>query len=442
MEKFDFFISYKRGHNDSMAMLVFYYLKVKGYKVYLDHQCQNTGSYVKQNYERIENTTFYILLISKDNFLKDITTDSWVYKEFSHALENLTENDYNRFIILKETSVNFSDDEFEDFLKTVSNSDSIKKLEEIQLFDISNNQFESNMDNVINACKKCGCFKEELIWNRIYNAQGTTLVSNREKIENSYATLENRFGKDLVKRLAVINNNYSSEDITDFPENRVKRISLLSLAAAIIFCPEYSMVDPEAYDKSMMYKIFKYLLDDEEFQLNIVINTPNSRPVHDASTYKKVGNLSLDELDHIFYATYFKFVYLINKDNIFKKAFKSGRITFSTTKCVIPYSIFQIEYKDEWKEYNHIKIDLYSPYINSNMERLSMLFFHDHHDEYNTWSFFSNQFKKISSSDDNMKIDRFSIKNKESKVWFEKGKKILEKKGYYDYKFDIYNIEL
>ena len=52
-----------------------------------------------------------------------------------------------------------------------------------------------------------------------------------------------------------------------------------------------------------------------------------------------------------------------------------------------------------------------------------MLFFHD---EYNTWSFFSDQFKKISSSDDNMKINKSSIKNKESKVWFEKGKKISE----------------
>ena len=47
------------------------------------------------------------------------------------------------------------------------------------------------------------------------------------------------------------------------------------------------------------------------------------------------------------------------------------------TDNYLPYSFFQVEYKKGNEEEDHIKIDLYSEGMTSNMERRSMIFFKD-----------------------------------------------------------------
>ena len=63
------------------------------------------------------------------------------------------------------------------------------------------------------------------------------------------------------------------------------------------------------------------------------------------------------------------------------------------TDNALPYSIFQIEYKQGYEENNHIKVDLYSEGLTSNMDRRCMVFFKK--DDPENYDFFVKRYEYI-----------------------------------------------
>ncbi|MDO5106653.1 MAG: hypothetical protein Q4D39_00110 [Coriobacteriaceae bacterium] len=59
----------------------------------------------------------------------------------------------------------------------------------------------------------------------------------------------------------------------------------------------------------------------------------------------------------------------------------------------MPFAFFQIIYKDPWKEYNHIKVDLYTEGLANNISRRSMIVFEQ--DDQDTYRFLHNQFSHL-----------------------------------------------
>lgn len=205
-------------------------------------------------------------------------------------------------------------------------------------------------------------------WKELYVQKAGTYLASRAVIESEIATLENRFGKEFIECV-------KAGKVFD-GEQRIKYIRMSCYAASVIFTPHLDMLDHQAYDHGMMFNIFAQLLRDPDFSLEIVTNAPSSCAVADAVKYEKLGNSSLEACpEAVFFGSYAGVTNLIKTDEVFAAAVKEKRFRFMVTENVPPYALFQIVYKDKWRGYNHIKVDLYSEGLDSSMNRRSMIIF-------------------------------------------------------------------
>jgi len=147
-----------------------------------------------------------------------------------------------------------------------------------------------------------------------------------------------------------------------------------------------------------MYYIFGELFKNEDFHLTMVMNAPFSKASADAIKYGKLGNDALkDDEEAIFYLAYGRIDALREKEP-YKTAFNNHQFLFSVTECNLPYALFEIVYDDAHKEYDHIKVDLYSYDIKSSVNRRSMIIFKD--TDKDNYDFFKKQidyFKSLHS---------------------------------------------
>jgi len=97
--------------------------------------------------------------------------------------------------------------------------------------------------------------------------------------------------------------------------------------------------------------------------LDIIINDPDAQVINDAIKYKKIGNSAVEEYpEAIFYGAYASIHDLI-KTPVYQEAFESDRLRFFITDMYLGHSIFNIQYKDDYQDFNHVKIDLYYRYM-------------------------------------------------------------------------------
>jgi hypothetical protein len=136
-----------------------------------------------------------------------------------------------------------------------------------------------------------------------------------------------------------------------------------------------------------MFNIFAKMLQDPEFSLELVINAPGSFAMQDAIDREKLGNSALEAYQEaIFLSSYSNIHRLIQEEPSFAQAYKEKRFRFMVTENVLPYALFQVEYKPGFEEYSHVKVDLYSEGLTSNMDRRCMMIFKQ--DDPDNYSFF------------------------------------------------------
>jgi len=87
-EKYDVFLSYRRDGGETMAILLRDRLTVKGYKVFLDIESLNSGSFNKKLLSVIEGCTDVVVVCSKNSLARCANKGDWVRAEIAHALKN------------------------------------------------------------------------------------------------------------------------------------------------------------------------------------------------------------------------------------------------------------------------------------------------------------------------------------------------------------------
>ncbi|MCL2020096.1 MAG: toll/interleukin-1 receptor domain-containing protein [Oscillospiraceae bacterium] len=85
-EKYDIFLSYRRDGGEAMAILLHDRLSQRGYKVFLDIENLNSGSFNTRLLDIIDNCTDFLLICSKDSFERCNNEGDWVRMEIAHAL--------------------------------------------------------------------------------------------------------------------------------------------------------------------------------------------------------------------------------------------------------------------------------------------------------------------------------------------------------------------
>lgn len=229
--------------------------------------------------------------------------------------------------------------------------------------------------------------KDVVSWREIIKRKANTWLTSRGKLENDIASLNERFGRELVECV---------KRHDDFTGNScIKEINMVCYAATIITNTDVAHIDRRAYDYGTMFNIFAQLLKEERFIFRLVVNAPLSVASKDAVNYSKLGNHAMrDNEEAIFLDTYANINRMIESGS-YKTASTERHFTFTVTECVLPYAMFQIVYDEENSEKNHIKVDLYSCNMDSSDDRRTMVIFRREDQE--NYDFFENQIKFFNS---------------------------------------------
>lgn len=369
MEKYGVFICHR--HLDwAIAGRIFDYLQVRGYNPFLDASSLHQGNYHEALEKRIAEAPYFLCLLTKNTFRK-IDPEDWLYREIKTALEYQRE-----ILLLAEKGFKFPDD-------LPVEIEAVKKQ---HCYEFDRTDFLEKMERLCKNDLKKETLNGILDWRKNLFSNHNVCMFDRKHIEHSLATLDDRFGKDLVDSVRF------GKEFTGV--QRVRSVHMSCYAASILFSNSADMVDDQAFDRGMMFNIFAQLLKDEEFSLEIVINAPNCLSVKDAIENKKLGNSALEAYpEAIFLSSYCNIQRLISEDPIFKKAYQTKRFRFMVTEAVLPYALFHTTYKDEFSSYDHIKVDLYSENLLSNMERRCMIIFKE--DDLENYSFFTQRYKSV-----------------------------------------------
>ena len=85
-EAYDVFLSYRRDGGETMAILLRDRLTAKGYRVFLDVESLNSGSFNERLLRVIEGCTDFIMVLSKGSLDRCVNEGDWVRTEIAHAL--------------------------------------------------------------------------------------------------------------------------------------------------------------------------------------------------------------------------------------------------------------------------------------------------------------------------------------------------------------------
>lgn len=371
MSEHGIFINHRHDHRQ-LAGRIYDFFRTKGLKPFLDVYSLRQGLYTSAIEEQVKATPYFLCVLT-EGALDKLEKDDVYYKELEAAFR------YEKKILLI-ISEGFT------FPKTLP--EKIKDLPNHQYYTILNDMsnFFYEMERLYETDIDWDKLEGIISWRERAKIAGNTLLLSRDAMEADIASVSNRFGKEFVQCV--------KENKAFTGEQRVKYIHMSCYAASIIFASDKNLVDERAYDRGLISRIFQYLLQDEEFSFELITSAPDSLGAQDAVVNKKLGNSSLEEYpEAIFLASYANIKKLLKENEIYKKASEERRFRFMVSECVMPYSIFQIVYKKKWEEYNHVKIELYSEGIVSNMERRSIIIFEK--DDKENYDFFVNRYNYL-----------------------------------------------
>ncbi len=84
---YDVFISYRREGGLDFARSIAYYLRIEGFQCFFDQRELKTGQFNQQIYEAIDNSKYFLSVLTKGALERCSNPDDWVRKEIEHAIE-------------------------------------------------------------------------------------------------------------------------------------------------------------------------------------------------------------------------------------------------------------------------------------------------------------------------------------------------------------------
>ena len=403
------FISYKRSHKH-LAGRIFDYFNYKGMAPFIDeHSLHQSPSFWKDIEKEIQSSPYFLLLLTKDG-LEDLLSEN--HQKMALFFEVKTAFENNKHIRI----LSYGDVDLE---KLNHLPKEIQSLKDITVYKIPQDSrfFFPLMDELYQKDFDPKEIVERIGWNQAIKGRVNTFIVDRAELEKNYASFNHRFGKEFMLNLLESNKN---------EEKRIKEINLVCYAATVIFTPNRSLIDRKAFDYGTMFNVFKKLLEDDDFYLRIVTVAPFSNSVEDAIEYERLGNSALMDEEQLVFLSSYAGVQQLREDEPFKTAWAQRHFLYYVTECALPYAIFQVIYKDPWKELNHVKVDLYSVGMDSSMDRRTMIFFEHNPAQKADYDFFVQQFqylfkdaRKRSKNLISKNHEEWMKKWEEMKVWIE-----------------------
>lgn len=381
MGKHGVFISYRHNYDHGLlAGRIFDYLERAGFAPFLDVYSMPQGYFPDEIIRHIKESPYFLLVLTP-GCLDDLNENDWIYKEIKEALE-CKKNDEILVVATEHFSVE----------KTLP--EDISKIKDRHFYELSMQNFPDVMKRIKDSIEY-NKLEKVLSWRDYYTlTRSNVYMNSRLEICRTIASYENCFGYELVDCVK------NKKDFTG--QQKIKRIRMSCYAATLLLTNSRGMVDNTAFDYGTMFNIFRELLKDTDFSMELILTAPNSAGMKDAIDNKKLGNDALEEHpEAIFLGYYANILKLIYEDPVFKNACREKRFKFMVTGKIMIGAIFQTVYKDPWKEFNNVKVDFYTSNIMHSTDRRCVMIFEENNKE--NYDFFVRQYeylRDINSSND------------------------------------------
>lgn len=387
---YEVFISYRHeaGH---FAGRIYDFLTSRGYSTFLDIATMHQGRFDHQIHRFVQESPNFLLVLIPGTLDNVFREDDWVAQEIEIALQDQDK----QILLLADPNFRFPE----------KLPPSIEPIRNMHYYELRMDNFSIQMERTIQELKTKS--QESLANKRHYLQMSGATMYSREKVEKKLFPLESRFGEELI-RCVREGTPY------DGPQ-RVQRIRMSCYAGSILFRPEQTLIDSRSFDRGLMYRLFVQLLADPDFSLEVLIVAPESPGAVDAGNYEKLGNSALEHApEGVFYGSFAGLWNLIHNEPSYKKAFEEKRFRFFVTQASMSCSIFEMVYKPQWSEMNHVKVDFYNEGITSTMDRRCMLFFEN--SDPDNYNFFVQRYEYLRNPRESSKLVREN-RNKWLEEW-------------------------
>lgn len=230
-------------------------------------------------------------------------------------------------------------------------------------------------------------------------------VDNRDKFSARLKVwLENvRVQKRLKSNVLMLprhdmHNYYPLDDrlhISDERYRKICRIRIMNFASNLLINPEIADIGHIPPKDIRLPSAIEKIMTETEANVELILSEPNKNNLRDMQT--KVANQRAGSSDGALYSALAAMYKKLSTDTIFSECRKKPVLFhFYVMKTSMPFAIFNVEFTDEVRKYNHVKVDLYSAALDNEDERRSFVIWEDIDPE--NYKFFVKNFDKIKNN--------------------------------------------
>ncbi len=197
------------------------------------------------------------------------------------------------------------------------------------------------------------------------------------------------------KRIQDIHTIDDRLHISDGYYKSIRKIRILNFAGNLLINPEIGDSGHIEQMKDIkLNKDMEMIMRESTAALELILTKPTRYNLTDLET--KVANQRAgSSTSAVYSAIYNVYKMLSDKSSVYYSAWNSlpARFCFYVMKVSIPFAIFNVEFLDKYREFNHVKIDLYSASLDNEDNRRSFVIWQK--DDPANYSFFVNNFNSI-----------------------------------------------
>lgn len=206
----------------------------------------------------------------------------------------------------------------------------------------------------------------------------------RQNIEKMRVSLEENSGK-LMSRQDVDGILGKVKDRLNIRVNnrRIAYKATLICYTGASFINKIDVTQSREGNAEEVSDAFISFINTERTAFDLIITNPYSNAAVDAARFGKLGNNNFKtkrrdvpayvNTTEPFENAYSSIIQQINTNIAIQRKMESNELNIYITDISLPYALFQIEYIDKFSYLNHIRLDLYSPFLSSNSDRKSII---------------------------------------------------------------------
>lgn len=204
--------------------------------------------------------------------------------------------------------------------------------------------------------------------------QNNVLMLPRQKIHEGFS---------IDRRLHISDGLYSE----------IREIRLMNICSNFIFSPNAINIAHDVDDIRISDAI-KKIMENGGTRFDVVLTEPNGYNLKDINT--KIANHTQGSAKGQLYSSLDTLYKELKNNTIFSQLSKKGQFNLYLMKISIPYAMLNVVFSRGYEEFNHVKVDLYSPMISNENDRRSFIIWQKN--DWDNYKFFIDNFDLIKTN--------------------------------------------